>query len=107
MTMVNAPGPAEEFVLIYDAPTQTASELVCAALQAAGIRAVVQNEHRGPAAGWLNHLGNSYNRGVLVPTAEAEAARAVLEAQAPSDEEIGAALELEATSTEEAEARVR
>ena len=43
----------EAFVLVYDAPDQVTSELVCASLQPAGIRAVVQNRYVGGAAGML------------------------------------------------------
>lgn len=105
--MSNPSDRADELVMVYDAPTQTISEMVCATLQAAGVRAVVENEYRGPAAGWLNYLGNDYGRGVLVPASELELAKAVLDAQSPSEDEILTALQTDAVSIEEAEANVR
>jgi hypothetical protein len=104
----NDPGhPEEQYALVYDAPDQATAEMVCATLLAQGLRAVVQNEHRGPAAGWLNYLGTSYGRGVLVPVSEADAAQAILAAQEPTEEEIIEAMEADGTTIEEAEARVK
>jgi hypothetical protein len=99
--------PDEEFVLVYDAPDQATSELVCATLQAEGIRAFVQNQYTGPAAGWLNYLGKSFAQGVVVPASEADAAQAVLAAQEPTEEEILAAFEADGMTIEEAEEQVK
>ena len=97
----------QELVVIYDAPDQTTAEVVCATLQAAGIQAIVQNQHRGPASGMLPYLGLADARGVLVASEDADAASALLEAQEPSEEELAALVEADATSLEEAEARVK
>ena len=97
----------EALVLVYDAPDQTTAELVCATLQAAGMRAVVQNQYAGPAAGMLPYLGLAYSRGVLVPASEAEAARALLAAQEPTEEEFEAEVEADTMTLEEAEAHVK
>lgn len=94
-------------VLVFDAPDQATAELVCATLQAAGIHAVLQNQHSGPASGWLNYLGANYGRGVLVPHSQADAARSLLVEQAPTEEEIAAAAAADTTTTEEAEENLR
>ncbi len=98
---------AEELVLIYDAPDQTTAEVVCAALQAAGIHAVLQTESRGPALGLLHYLGMFDHRGVLVAAADAPAARALLKEEALTEEELAAAVDADPTTLEEAEARVK
>lgn len=97
----------EAFVLVYDAPDQATSELVCASLQSAGMRAVVQNQYVGPAAGMLPYLGLTDSRGVLVPASQAEAARALLAGQEPTEEELAAEAEADTMTLEEAEARVK
>ena len=98
---------AEEFVRVYDAPDQSSAELVCATLQAEGIRAIVQNQYGGPAAGILPHLGTSYSRGVLVPAAEADTARILLSASQMSEEELAEQVDADTMTLEEAEARVK
>jgi hypothetical protein len=97
----------EALVLVYDAPDQTTSELVCASLQSSGIRAVVQNKYVGGAAGMLNYLGLTDSRGVLVPASEADAARALLADQQPTEDELAAEAEADTMTLEEAEARVK
>ncbi|HLK56074.1 MAG TPA: DUF2007 domain-containing protein [Chthonomonadaceae bacterium] len=97
----------EELVLVYDAPTQGQAELVCASLQSAGIRAVVQNQYVGPAAGMLPYLGLSDSRGVLVPASEVETARLLLAAQQPTEEELAEEAEADPLTLEEAEARLK
>ncbi len=97
----------DEMVLIYDAPDQSTAEIVCATLQAAGIRATVQSPHRGPAAGMMPYLGLSDARGVLVAPTDVPAARAVLGALEPTEEELAAEEEADPMSLEEAEARVK
>lgn len=100
-------GLSDNLVLVYDAPDQTTAEIVCATLNAAGIQAHVQNTNRGPASGALPHLGLAAPRGVLVAPGDASAARALLEAQTPTDDELAAEAEADPVSLEEAEARVR
>lgn len=97
----------EAFVLVYDAPDQVTSEVVCATLQAAGIHAIVQNQHAGPAAGMLPYLGLGFHRGVLVPASEINAARVLLAAQELTEEELAAEMEADTMSLEEAEERVK
>ncbi len=97
----------EALVLVFDAPDQGTAELVCATLQSAGMRAMVQNQYLGPAAGMLPHLGIAGGRGVLVPASEADAARALIAAQEPTEEELAAEAEAAAMTLEEAEAQVR
>ena len=99
--------PSEALVPVYDAPDQGTAELVCATLQAAGIRAVARHQYTGPAAGMLSYLGLTYSRGVLVPASEAEAARALLAAQEPTEEELAAEVEADTMTLEEAEAHVK
>lgn len=103
----NAVDTDEEFVLVYDAPDQATAELVCATLQASDIQAFVQNPYASPAAGWLPHLAGNMARGVVVRASEADAARAVLAVQEPTEEEVVAQFETDATTIEEAEARVK
>jgi hypothetical protein len=98
---------AQDMVLVYDAPDQATAELVCASLQSAGIGAVVQNQYAGPGAGMMPHLGLSDSRGVLVPTSDADAARSLLAAVEPTEEELAAEADADTTTLEEAEARVR
>jgi hypothetical protein len=97
----------EDLVRVYDAPDQTTAEIVCATLQAAGIHAVLQNESRGPASGFLHHLALADARGVLVARADLAAATSVLQAQELTEEELAAEVDADSTSLEEAEARVR
>ena len=97
----------EALVLVHDARDQPAAELVCATLQSAGLRAVVQNPYHAPAAGWLSYLGLPGSRGVLVPVSEADAARDLLASAGPTDEELAAEAEADTTTIEEAEARVK
>jgi len=97
----------EAFVLVYDAPDQPTSELVCASLQSAGIRAVVQNKYVGGAAGMLPYLGLADGRGVLVPESEAASARALLADQELTEDELAAEAEADTMTIEEAEARVK
>lgn len=97
----------EEMVLIYDAPDQSTAELVCATLEAAGIAAVVAHTTMGPAVGVLPYLGLGWSRSVSVPLSQVEAARAVLQADMPSEAELIAEQEADPLTLEEAEARVR
>ncbi len=97
----------DPLILVYDAPNQVTAELVCATLQASGLQAVVQNQYTGPAAGWLTYLSNTNSRGVLVPTSEADAARMVLDARQPTDEELAAEIDADPLTIEEAEAQVK
>ena len=94
----------EEYVLVFDAPDQVTAELVFATLQAAGLRAVLQNEFNGPAAGWLTYMGSNYSKGVGVPASEVAAAQSILAAQEPTEDEILAEMEMDGITLEEAEA---
>lgn len=100
-------GTEEELVLVYDAPDQTTAELVCATLHSAGIRAALQNQYGAPAAGMLSYLGMTGSRGVVVPASEADAARDLLAAQEPTEEELAAEAAADSMTLEEAEAKVR
>ena len=97
----------DALVLVYDAPDQTTAELVCASLQSAGIRAVLQHHYNGPAAGMLPYLGLTDGRGVLAPASQAAAAQEALAAREPTDAELEAEFEADTTTIEEAEARVK
>ena len=94
-------------VMVYQAPDQTTAELVAATLQSAGIRAVTQYKYSGAAAGMMRSILNAPNRGVMVPASEADAARVVLEAQPPTEEELAAEAEADPMTLEDAEANVR
>jgi hypothetical protein len=100
-------GIDEELILIYDAPNQTTAELVCATLQAAGLRAVLQHEYGSPASGWMNHIWTNRGKGVGVPASEVEAAQAILADQEISEEELLNEMEMDGMTLEEAEARVK
>lgn len=97
----------DEMVLIYDAPDQTTAEIVCATLHAAGIHAAIQSQYRAPAAGMMTYLGQSEPRGVLVATSDVPAARTILEAPSPTEQELTAEQEANPMTLEEAEARVK
>ena len=100
------PDSDEDYVIAYEAPNPVTAELVCATLRAEGLRAILQHMYPAPAAGWLNYLGK-YGQGVLVPASEAEAARIVLAAQEPTEEELVEEFESQLNTIEEAETRVR
>lgn len=97
----------EELVLVFDAPNQVTAELVCSTLQAGGIRAVLRNPYAAPAAGWMTYLVIRCSPGVLVPACEADAARSLLAAQEPTEEELSAEVEANTMTLEEAEDQVK
>lgn len=98
---------SENLVLVYDAPDLEAAQVVHATLEAAGIPALLANPDLGPAEGLLPHLGLGWSHGVFVTPSHAEAARAILNAPAMTEEELVAAEEADPMTLEEAEARVR
>jgi len=67
--------------------------------------AAVQNQYASPGAGWLSYLGSTFGRGVLVPSCEADAARALLGEQELTEEEIDAAVAGGAAATDEGKPR--
>ena len=97
----------EDLVKVYDAFDQSTAEAVCATLQAAGIRAILSSGWAGPATAAMPNLGVANARGVLVAASDAPAARALLDAQQPSEEELAAEEEADPTTLEEAEARLK
>jgi len=97
----------ENPVLVYDAPTIEAADIVCATLAAAGIPATVLNAERGPAEGMMPYLGFTWAHGVFVAPSNVEAARAILNTPAPTEEELTAEEEADPTTLAEAEARVK
>ena len=106
MPEINSDTP-EAFVVIYDAPDQTTAEVVCATLQSAGISAVLQHQYYGPATGMLAFFIPTTNHGVLAPASQADAAREVLAAREPTEEELEAEFEADTMTIEEAEERVK
>ena len=96
-----------DVVAVYDAPDETTAQVVCATLQAAGIPARIKNERRGDVAGFLPYLALAVGYGVVVAASDADAARAILLEQEPTEEELAAEVDADETSLEEAEARVR
>lgn len=100
--------PHAEPVLIYDAASAEEADVVRATLAAAGIRVFQPGDTADPYFGaidanvdsvWMHHL--------YVAPSDAEAARAVLSASAPTEEELAAEAAADPTTLEEAEARVQ
>jgi hypothetical protein len=95
-------------VLIFEAVSSEEADVVLATLQAEGIMAVLQSADVNPVLGSLH----SPNRdtaalGIYVPPSQAEAARAILSAPAPTEEELARAAEADPRTLEQAEADVK
>jgi hypothetical protein len=97
----------DNYVFVANAPDQQTAEMIVATLEAAGIEAILQHESIGPAEGLMPYLGLDWNRGVAVPVEQEAEARAILEASAPTEEELIAEEAEDPVTLEEAEARVR
>jgi hypothetical protein len=95
------------YVLAYDSPDYETGEVVCATLASQGIHAVMYNAMPGPATNTLPPLGNTWSHAVYVPQADAEAARALLSAPTPTEEELAAEQAADPTTLEEAENNVK
>jgi Putative prokaryotic signal transducing protein len=74
----------EPWVEIYRAKDAVEAQLACEALEDAGIAAMVDGEQLSSALGGM--LGWSVAPRILVPPAEAERARELLQQREPSDE---------------------
>jgi len=97
-----------DLVLVYEAATTEESDMIRATLAAAGIPTFQPGGSANPYFGaidanvdsvWMHHL--------YVAPSNAEAARALLSAASPTEEELIAEEEADPTTLEEAEARVR
>jgi hypothetical protein len=100
--------PHADPVLIYAAASGEEAEVIRATLAAAGIPTFQPGDTANPYFGaidanvdsvWMHHL--------YVAPSDAEAARAVLSAATPTEDELTAEEEADPTTLEEAEARVR
>jgi hypothetical protein len=95
-------------VLIFQAATNEEAEVVHATLEAAGIAAILQSNPINPYMGGMDvAMRDTSAMGIFVAPSQAEAARAVLSAPAPSEEELAAEAEADPKTLEEAEAEVR
>lgn len=94
-------------VVVYHATDLEDAKVVCATLEAAGIPTALENPDPGPASGMLPHLGISWMHDVYVSASNVEAARAILNAPPPTEEELIAEEEADMMTLEEAEARVK
>lgn len=105
-----ARGPLDnrEPVLLFNAASEEEADVVRATLEAAGIKATLTNAHLNSGAGMLAEtVGNTPFNGVYVSQSDLEAARAVLAAPPPTDEELEAEEAADPTTLEDAEERVR
>jgi hypothetical protein len=100
--------PHADPVLIYEASTGEEAEMIRATLAAAGIPTFQPGDTANPYFGaidanvdsvWMHHL--------YVAPSNVEAARALLNTSAPTEEELIAEEEADPTTLEEAEARAR
>ena len=100
--------PHADPVLIYEATTGEEADTIRATLAAAGIRTYQPGNTANPYLGaidsnvdsvWMHHL--------YVAPSNVEAARALLSASSPTEEELIAEEEADPTTLEEAEARAR
>ena len=100
--------PHADPVLIFEAATGEEAEMIRATLSAAGIPTYQPGDTANPYFGaidanvdsiWMHHL--------YVAPSNVEAARALLSAATPTEEELIAEEEADPTTLEEAEARVR
>ena len=96
-----------DYVPVFDSPDYEAAEIVCATLASEGIHGVMQNPLPNPGSNELAPLGMTWSHAVYVPPDEVEAARAILNAPPPTDEELAAAQAADPTTIEEAEAAVK
>ena len=97
----------EDYVPIYDSPDFETGEVICATLAAEGIYAVLQNPTPGPATNALPPLGMTWSHAVYVAPEDVEAARAILNAPQPTEEELVAEQASDPTTLEEAEANIK
>jgi hypothetical protein len=97
----------QEPVLVYDAPTGEEAEVVRATLEASGIPAILGSATVNSVVGALDPLVDTeWTHGVFVSPSNLEAARAILNAASPSEEELAAEEEADPTTLAEAEARI-
>lgn|GEM_PF-1880763 len=98
----------EEPVLVFDAPTGEEAEVVRATLEAAGIPAILGSPTVNPVVGALDPMVDTeWTHGVFVSPSNLEAARAILNAASPTEEELAAEEEEDPTTLAEAEARIK
>lgn len=95
-------------VLVMNAETDEEAEVVRATLEAAGIPAFLQMPNPSAGTALLSEtVGDTWASGVYVAPADFEAARAILSAPPPSEDELTAEQEADSTTLAEAEARVK
>ncbi len=107
----DAPGAdesQEDAVLIFEASTGEEAEVVRATLAAAGIPIYQSGDTSNPYFGNIDGtIDSAWVHHIYVSPSNAEAARAMLSASAPTEAELTAEEEADPTTLEEAEARVR
>ena len=80
-----------EPVLVFEAATNEEAQVVRATLDASGIPAFLQFDTNNPIIGAVDdRLGGNWMNGVFVSASDAEAAREIISAPAPSDEALSA-----------------
>jgi hypothetical protein len=95
-------------VLIFNAGTHEEAEVVRATLDAAGIATSMQGNTINPYMGALDApMSDTAAMGIYVPPSQVEAAKAILTAPAPTEEELTAEEEADPRTLEEAEAAVK
>ena len=97
-----------EPVLISEAATSEESEIIRATLAAAGIPTFQPGDSANPYLGAIDaNVDSIWMHHIYVAPSNVEAARALLNADSPTEEELIAEEEADPTTLEEAEARVR
>ena len=97
-----------EPVLVLDAGSQEEADIAVATLTSAGIHAFLFNPNPSAGAGRMSEpIPNTWANGVFVAPEDAEAANAILNADAPTEEELTAEEEADPTTLAEAEAAVK
>src|SRR5262249_7785540 len=103
-------------VAVFTANSYAEAEVVHATLQSAGLNPVIYSSDTGPDRMMpfpspgrliLPTPGDTWTAAVLVSPANVEAARALLDAPVPTEEELTAEEEADPVKLEEAEARVK
>lgn len=98
----------EEPVLIYTAADNEEADVIRATLAAAGIPALLQSASVTTVMGAVDPVTrDTHDLGIFVATSHAEAARALLNAPAMSEEELAQEAAADPTTLAEAEAQVK
>ena len=98
----------EEPVLVFTASDNEEADVVRATLVAAGITALLSTPSITTVMGAVDAVTrDTHNLGIYVAASNAEAARVLLNATAPTEAELSAEVDADPTTLAQAEARVK